>query len=81
MESTHSQIPDLQALRNESLLAGAVDPMTLRFRIVEFDRWSGELLGVPVDNIGFPEALETTASLIESRSASNFCLEPTGFIQ
>jgi hypothetical protein len=72
---------DLQALRNEALSAGALDPMKLRFRVLEYDKASGELLGVPIWEIGFLDAVEQTAQLIQSRSDSHFCLHPVGFIQ
>ncbi len=75
------QMPELDALRNEAIFAGALDPMSLRFQIVEYDKSSGELLGVPCDDIGFREAIETTAGLIERRRDSHFCLQPVGFIQ
>jgi hypothetical protein len=74
-------LPDLQAVRNEALSAGALDPMTLRFRVVEYDKASGELLGVPIADIGFIDAVEKTANLIRSRADSHFCLHPVGFIQ
>ncbi|MEP6717412.1 MAG: hypothetical protein ABJC09_17720 [Terriglobia bacterium] len=73
--------PDLEALRNEAMFAGALDPMSLRFQIVEYDKASGELLGVPCDNIGFLEAVEKTAGFIQNRAESHFCLEPVGFLQ
>jgi hypothetical protein len=73
--------PDFEALRNEAMFAGALDPMSLRFQIVEYDKSSGELLGVPCDNIGFCEAVEKTAGLIQKRAESHFCLEPVGFLQ
>jgi hypothetical protein len=79
MTGTHT--PDLDALRNEALFAGALDPMSLRFQIVEYDKCSGELLGVRCNDIGFREAIEKTAGLIERRQDSHFCLEPVGFIQ
>lgn len=72
---------DIEALRNEALLAGAVDPTSLRFRVVEYDKASGEMLGVPLHDIGFLDAVEKTARLIAIRSDSHFCLHPVGFIQ
>jgi hypothetical protein len=75
------QTPDFEALRNEALFAGALDPMSLRFQIVEYDKSSGELLSVPGGNLGFREAVQTTAELIQERRDSHFCLEPVGFIQ
>jgi hypothetical protein len=72
---------NLDTIRNQALNAGAIDPMTLRFRIVECDRFDGELLSVPVENISFPEAIEHTANLAKTRSDSHFYLEPVGFIQ
>jgi hypothetical protein len=74
-------LPDMQALRNEAIAAGALDPMNLRFRVMEYDRVSGELLGVPMQDIGFYEAVEKTKRLIEARADSHFCLHPVGFIQ
>ncbi|MGA2714727.1 MAG: hypothetical protein ABSG41_16630 [Bryobacteraceae bacterium] len=73
-------LPDLDALRNEALLAGALDPISLRFQIIEFDKSSGALLSIPCDDIGFREGIETTASLIEARRNSHFCLQPVGFV-
>jgi hypothetical protein len=74
-------LPDLQAIRNEALLAGALDPTTLRFRILELDKFDGTLLSVPSEDIGFSEALERTAKLVRMRIDSHFCREPVGFIQ
>jgi hypothetical protein len=78
---TGIQTPDIDALRNEAIFAGALDPMSLRFQIVEYDKCSGRLLGVRCENIGFNEAITTTAGLIERRKDSHFCLEPVGFVQ
>lgn len=55
--------------------------MNLRFRVLEYDKASGQLLGVPMQDIGFCEAIEKTARLIQIRSDSHFCLHPVGFIQ
>ncbi len=74
-------LPDVEALRNEAMFAGALDPMSLRFQIIEYDKTSGEMLGVPCGNIGFREAIEKTAGLIERRRDSHFCLQPVGFVQ
>ncbi len=78
---TGTILPDFEALRDEALFAGAVNPMNLRFQLVEYDKSTGELLSVPCSNIGFREAIVTTAALIESRRDSHFCLEPVGFVQ
>ena len=77
----NAQLPDLEAIRNEALLAGAIDPTTLRFRILELDKIDGTLLSIPSEDIGLSEALQQTASLVRSRIDSHFCLEPVGFIQ
>jgi hypothetical protein len=82
MEQLHQTgMPDFDALRNEALFAGALDPMSLRFQVVEYDKTSGKFLSVPCENLGFREAIETTAGLIQKRQDSHFCLEPVGFIQ
>jgi len=78
---TSHAMPDLDALRDEAVAAGALDPISLRFQIVEYDKTSGDLVSVPRHDIGFREAIMTTASLIEKRRDSHFCLRPTGFIQ
>jgi hypothetical protein len=67
-------LPDLQTIRNDALTAGGVDPMFLRFRVVE-------LLGITAHNVGFREAVEMTESLMRDRRDSHFCLEPVGFLQ
>ena len=77
----HSGFPDLQAMRTEALSAGALDPAALRFRVVEYDKASGEMLGVPIADSGFFDAVEKTAALIRKRADSHFCLHPVGFIQ
>ncbi len=74
-------MPDMQAIRNEVIAAGAIDPMSLRFRVVEYDKASGEVLGVPMQNIGLSEAIEKTAHLIQQRSESHFFVHPVGFVQ
>ncbi|MGA2713225.1 MAG: hypothetical protein ABSG41_08960 [Bryobacteraceae bacterium] len=74
-------LPDLQAIRNEAINGGAVDPMTLRFQIVEYHKASGEQLGILARDLGFRAAIEKAASLIPVRDQSHFCLEPVGFIQ
>ena len=77
----HNPAPDVNALRSEALLAGALDPMSLRFRIVEYAKSTGDVLGIPFTDLGFREAIETASSLIEFRRDSSFCLEPVGFVQ
>ena len=78
---TVTTLPDLEALRNQALFAGALDPMSLRFQIVEYNKSSWELLGVRCADIGFRDAIQTTAGMIESRRDSHFCLQPVGFVQ
>jgi hypothetical protein len=81
VQHSAQSLPDLQSIRNEAISAGALDPMSLRFRVVEYDKASGELLGVPMQDIGFYEAIEKTAQLIQIRRESHFCLHPVGYIQ
>ena len=73
-------MPDLDAIRDEALAAGAMDPMSLRFRVVEYNKASGEVLGVAVHDTSFKDAVEKTARLIETRLDSHFCLHPVGFV-
>ena len=74
-------LPDLQSIRNEAISGGALDPMTLRFQVVEYNKASGEQLGILAYDLGLPAAIEKAASLIPFRDQSHFCLEPVGFIQ
>ena len=74
-------MPDLEEVRNRALLEGALDPMNLRFRVVEYDKSSGELLGMPCEEAGFAEAMAIAARMIESRQHSHFCLQPVAFVQ
>jgi hypothetical protein len=78
---TTAQQPEIQTLCEQALAAGAVDPMSVRFRVVEYDKFDGTLLSVPFDDLGFPEALEQTADLLRTRIDSHFCLQPLGYIQ
>lgn len=55
--------------------------MNLRFRVIEYDKASGEMLGIPMQDLGLSEAIEKTARLIESRRQSHFFLHPVGFVQ
>lgn len=74
-------LPDPQTIRNQALLAGGVDPMFLRFRLVELEQQTGEVLGIQAHDIGFREAVEMTKSLLRDGRDSHFCLEPVGFLQ
>jgi hypothetical protein len=74
-------LPDLQSIRNEAMSGGALDPMTLRFQVVEYHKASGEQLGILAYDLGLPAAIEKAAALIPFRDQSHFCLEPVGFIQ
>ena len=77
----NTQDMDIQTLCDQAMQAGALDPMTLRFRVVEYDKFDGAFVSVAFDDIGFPEAIEQTADLVRTRSDSHFCLQPVGFIQ
>ena len=74
-------MPDVSTIRNNALLSGGIDPVSLRFRVVEIQKSTGEFLGVPVEDLGFFDAVETTKSLIEDSEDSHFLLEPIGFVQ
>ena len=74
-------LPDLQSIRNEAIDGGALDPMMLRFQVVEYNKASGEQLGILAYDLGLSAAIETAASLIPVRDQSHFCLEPVGFLQ
>jgi hypothetical protein len=73
--------PDFQTIRNEALTVGGVDLMNLRFRVVEYEKSTGEMIGVAIENAGFRDAVEETQAMIREKAASHFCLEPVGFIQ
>jgi hypothetical protein len=73
--------PDIEAIRTNAIREGGIDPFQLRFRVVEYEKSTGEFLGVPVENLGFSDAVTKTQSLILNRIDSHFCLEPVGFLQ
>jgi predicted metalloprotease len=74
-------IPDPNTIRDQALIAGGVDPMFLRFRVVELEQETGQVLGIQAYDIGFREAVEMTQSLLQDGRDSHFCLEPVGFLQ
>ena len=62
-------------------MAGGIDLMNLRFRVVEYEKATGEMVGIPIEDAGFQDAVNKTQSLILRNESSHFCLEPVGFIQ
>ncbi len=74
-------MPDYHEVRADALQAGGIDPMSLRYRIVEYRKSSGERLGVRKEDLAFPDAIEKTMAMIASRDDSHFCLEPVAFVQ
>jgi hypothetical protein len=76
-----TMIPDYQTIRNDALMAGGVDLMSLRFRVVEYEKATGEMIGVLLENAGFRDAVAETQAFIRESQDSHFCLEPVGFIQ
>jgi hypothetical protein len=73
--------PDFETIREQAIISGGIDPLSLRFRILEFEKSTGDFVGVPVADIGFQDAVETAAQLISRSLESHFCLEPVGFLQ
>ena len=73
--------PDIETMRTHAMQAGGIDPFGLRFRIVEYEKASGDLVGVPRHDLGFSDAVAATAALILENQFSHFCLEPVGFVQ
>ena len=80
---TYEQIgtPDFEVIRQDAQLAGGIDVMSLRFRVVEYEKATGEMVGVAIQNAGFRDAVEKTQKLISRNADSHFCLEPVGFVQ
>jgi len=78
---TATPIPDFNTLRTEAMLAGALDPFSIRFQIVEYDKSSGRMLGIRCGDVGFQEGIEKAADLIEGRQESHFRMEPVGYLQ
>ena len=84
MTSTHNLLSgttEAQAIRRNALQNGGVDPMNLRFRVVEYSLADGSQLSIPVEDMGFVEAVSTTQVLMAKSVDSHFCLEPIGYIQ
>ena len=80
MLTPETSLPDANIIRDSALRAGAMDPDTLRFQVVEFDKFDGTMLGVAADDIGFSEAIEFTHNLTKTHVDSHFYLQPVGFI-
>ncbi len=76
-----ADLPDAATICHDALLAGGLDPLSLRFRVVEYERASGELIRVLSENSGLLEALENTGPFIAGSSGSDFRFEPVGFLQ
>jgi hypothetical protein len=76
-----TQHPEIHAIREHAVIAGAIDPLTLRFRILHYRESTGELIGVRGDDLGFGEAVTRARGLIERHSDSHFYLEPVAFVQ
>ena len=74
-------LPDREVIRHDALRAGGIDPVVLLFRIVEYRKSSGKLVGVPVEEAGFDAAVEMVTALIRTNSDSRFSLEAVGFLQ
>ncbi len=81
MNDIRTVTPDPNVIRDSALRAGAIDPITLRFQVVEVDKFDGTMLGVAAKDIGFSEALEFTHNLTKTHAGSHFYLQPVGFIQ
>lgn len=76
-----TQRPEVDAIREHAVDAGAVDPLMLRFRILHYRESTGELIGIRGDDLGFSEAVTRTRGLVERHSDSHFYLEPVAFVQ
>jgi hypothetical protein len=76
-----SQCTDFDAIREHAIHAGGIDPLTLRFRIVQYRESTGEVVGIRADDLGFREAVIKVSGLLRSNSDSHFCLEPVAFLQ
>jgi hypothetical protein len=81
MMQQQSALPDFETIRQDAVLAGGIDLMSLRFRVVEYEKSTGEVIGVAIENAGFRDAVEETQILIQANEASHYCLEPVGFLQ
>ena len=76
-----TNLPDPQAIRSDAFTAGGVDPMVLRFRVVELEQQTGTVLGIQAHNLGFHEAVAMTEELLSDGRDSHFCLVPVGYLQ
>lgn len=81
LDSPAPALPEFRKIREDALRGGALDPMGLRYRILEYDRSGGGLIGIRAGDVGFREAIEKTRAWIETNSGSHFCIEPIAFLQ
>ena len=80
-QPTFFDLATAELIRQDSIKAGGSDPMSIRFRVVEYERGTGQMVRVLLEDSGFLEALENTTALLAVSDASHFCLEPVGFVQ
>ncbi len=80
-QSSSAELPDALAIRDDLLRAGGLDPASLRFRVVEYEKTSGDFIGVPEADLGFIDAVTRVQSLLAFNDDRHFCIEPVGFVQ
>jgi hypothetical protein len=68
-------------IRSEAIRNGGLDPATLRFRIVEYQKADGEIVAIHGDDLAFVAAVAAAVKLVQGQRDSEFCLQPVGFVQ
>jgi hypothetical protein len=80
LPATNRRLPDVSCeltgvfdeIRHEAIRNGGLDPATLRFRVVEYQKADGELVAVHGDDLAFLAAVAAAMKLIEARGNSEF---------
>jgi len=72
LDSLALALPEFRKIRKDALRRGALDPMGLRYRILEYDRSGGGLIGIRAGDLGFREAVEKTAGLDRNKFRFSF---------
>ena len=70
----------LHSLRDEAISAGAIDPFSLTFKVVEYDIEQDRIIRTLFDDLSFRDAVERVGQLVAEGTQSHFYLKPTGFV-
>jgi hypothetical protein len=71
---------DITEIRQAAIQAGGVDPVTLRFRVIEYDKDNGEFRKLLMTDSSLSGAVMEVRRITPECPWSRFVLEPIAFI-